>query len=163
MNIHQEGCMRSTQQQLGTWEPSQHSLEDRAKPGEPVSRWLVAGGPVCTHWLLASSPACGGPLSFSCRRAFKSFVFWDVTPCSPTKVNGRSRGTYLHFQELRVREGRNKHKQTGSRVGCALLRGCHEHSALPITVRVSNIETFSPYLTGNTLRLRYKAQPVNAV
>jgi hypothetical protein len=27
----------------------------------------------------------------------------------------------------------------------------------------NNIYKFSPYLTGNTLRLRYKAQPVNAV
>jgi hypothetical protein len=26
-----------------------------------------------------------------------------------------------------------------------------------------NIYKFSPYLTGNTLRLRYKAQPINAV
>jgi hypothetical protein len=34
---------------VATWEPSQHSLEDRGKPREPVSRWPVAGAPVCTH------------------------------------------------------------------------------------------------------------------
>jgi hypothetical protein len=28
---------------------------------------------------------------------------------------------------------------------------------------INNIWEFSPYLTGNTLRHRYKAQPVNAV
>jgi hypothetical protein len=28
---------------------------------------------------------------------------------------------------------------------------------------VNYMYNFSPYLTGNTLRLRYKAQPVNAV
>jgi hypothetical protein len=28
---------------------------------------------------------------------------------------------------------------------------------------LNNIQNFSPYLTGNTLRLGYKAQPVNAV
>jgi hypothetical protein len=32
------------------------------------------------------------------------------------------------------------------------------------TIRnTNNIQRFSPYLTGNTLYLRYKAQPVNAV
>jgi hypothetical protein len=31
------------------------------------------------------------------------------------------------------------------------------------TENTNNIQTFSSYLTGNTLRLRYKAQPVNAV
>jgi hypothetical protein len=35
--------MRSLQQQLGIWEPSQHLLEDRGKPRKPVSRWPVAG------------------------------------------------------------------------------------------------------------------------
>jgi hypothetical protein len=31
------------------------------------------------------------------------------------------------------------------------------------TVYINNIYEFSPYLTGNTLRHHYKAQPVNAV
>jgi hypothetical protein len=31
------GCVRSSQQQLGTWEPSQHLLEGRGKPRKPVS------------------------------------------------------------------------------------------------------------------------------
>jgi hypothetical protein len=34
-------------QQLGTWEPSQHLLEDRGKPRKPVSRWPVAGPSGC--------------------------------------------------------------------------------------------------------------------
>jgi hypothetical protein len=33
--------MRSMQEQLGIWEPSQHLLEDRGKPRKPVSRWPV--------------------------------------------------------------------------------------------------------------------------
>jgi hypothetical protein len=37
------GCMRSTQWRLGTWEPSQLLLEDRAKPRKPGSIWPVAG------------------------------------------------------------------------------------------------------------------------
>jgi hypothetical protein len=32
-----------------------------------------------------------------------------------------------------------------------------------LTYRLNNIYKFSAYFTGNTLRLRYKAQPVNAV
>jgi hypothetical protein len=35
--------MRSTQWQLRSWEPPQHSLKDRGKPEEPVSRRLIAG------------------------------------------------------------------------------------------------------------------------
>jgi hypothetical protein len=35
--------MRSTQWQLGTWEPSQHLLKDRVKPIKPVFKWPVAG------------------------------------------------------------------------------------------------------------------------
>jgi hypothetical protein len=34
--------MRSMQQQLGTWEPSQHLLKDRGKPRKPVSSWPEA-------------------------------------------------------------------------------------------------------------------------
>jgi hypothetical protein len=34
---------------------------------------------------------------------------------------------------------------------------------LKIEFLLRNIYKFSPYLTGNTSRLRYKAQPVNAV
>jgi hypothetical protein len=35
--------MRSTQYQLGTWEPSQHLLVDRGKQRNLVSRWSLAG------------------------------------------------------------------------------------------------------------------------
>jgi hypothetical protein len=36
-------------------------------------------------------------------------------------------------------------------------------SPLQIEILLNNIFEFSPYLTRNKLRLRYKAQPVNAV
>jgi hypothetical protein len=39
---------------------------------------------------------------------------------------------------------------------------CENHTEHTNTLP-NNIEEFSSYLTGNTLRLRYKAQPVNAV
>jgi hypothetical protein len=33
----------------------------------------------------------------------KSSIFWDITPCSPLKVNRRFGGTYrLHIQGLRT-------------------------------------------------------------
>jgi hypothetical protein len=35
--LNREGCLRSTQLQLGTWKPFQHLLEDRGKPRKPVS------------------------------------------------------------------------------------------------------------------------------
>jgi hypothetical protein len=41
--LNMEGCMNSTQQQLGNWKPSKHFLVDREKPRKPVSRWLVVG------------------------------------------------------------------------------------------------------------------------
>jgi hypothetical protein len=39
----------------------------------------------------------------------KSTVFWDMTPCSPLKVNRRFGGTYrLHFQGRRINQTRNQ-------------------------------------------------------
>jgi hypothetical protein len=33
----------------------------------------------------------------------KSTIFWDITPCTPLKINGRIRGTYLlHLQGRRI-------------------------------------------------------------
>jgi hypothetical protein len=38
----------------------------------------------------------------------ESTIFWDITPCSPLKVNGRFGGTYhLYLQGRRIREARN--------------------------------------------------------
>jgi hypothetical protein len=42
-----EGLHEKQQQQLGTWEPSQHLFKDRGKPRKPVSRWPVAGFSGC--------------------------------------------------------------------------------------------------------------------
>jgi hypothetical protein len=42
-NVNLEGCIKSMQQQLGTWEPSQYSSDDRGKPTKPESRWTVVG------------------------------------------------------------------------------------------------------------------------
>jgi hypothetical protein len=39
----------------------------------------------------------------------KSTIFWDITPCSPLKVNRRFGGTYsLHLQGRRIRRARNQ-------------------------------------------------------
>jgi hypothetical protein len=56
--------MRCAQEQLGTWEPSQHLLEDRGKPSKPARRLPVAGhsGYIVTpsqepgKWRLQKSP-----------------------------------------------------------------------------------------------------------
>jgi hypothetical protein len=41
--------------------------------------------------------------------AMKSSIFWDITPCSPKKVNRRFEGIYrLHVQGGRVSQIRNK-------------------------------------------------------
>jgi hypothetical protein len=43
-----------------------------------------------------------------------SSVFWDITPCSPLKVNRRLRGTYrLHLQGLRITEQEHRVKAGG--------------------------------------------------
>jgi hypothetical protein len=39
----------------------------------------------------------------------------------------------------------------------------HSDSLIPVTFLLNNILKFSSYLTGNTLRFRYKRQPVIAV
>jgi hypothetical protein len=38
----------------------------------------------------------------------KSSVFWDITPCSPLKVNWCFEGTCLHFQSQRISQARNQ-------------------------------------------------------
>jgi hypothetical protein len=39
----------------------------------------------------------------------KSTIFWDITPCSPLKVNRRFGGTYhLHLQGRRISRARNQ-------------------------------------------------------
>jgi hypothetical protein len=43
----------------------------------------------------------------------KGSIFWNLTACSPFKVNRRFEGTYrLHLQCRRIREGRNQHEAT---------------------------------------------------
>jgi hypothetical protein len=39
----------------------------------------------------------------------------------------------------------------------------NSYRPLKIEILLSNKNIFNPYLSGNTLRLRYKAQPVNAI
>jgi hypothetical protein len=43
----------------------------------------------------------------------KSATFWDITPCSPLKINRRFRGTYcLHLQGRRISQARNQGKSS---------------------------------------------------
>jgi hypothetical protein len=42
-------------------------------------------------------------------KGMKSTIFWDITPCSPLKVNGRFTGTYrVHIQGLGISPARNQ-------------------------------------------------------
>jgi hypothetical protein len=56
--------MRNIQQQLGTWEPSLHLLEDTGRPRKPVLRWPVAGPSVYTRTLTSSQQEYRGRLKF---------------------------------------------------------------------------------------------------
>jgi hypothetical protein len=43
------------------------------------------------------------------RNNLKSFTFWDITPCSPSKVNRRFGGTCrLHLQGQRISQARSQ-------------------------------------------------------
>jgi hypothetical protein len=45
------------------------------------------------------------------RNISKSSLFWDITQCSPLKVNRRFGGTCrLHFQGRRISQARNQHE-----------------------------------------------------
>jgi hypothetical protein len=49
----------------------------------------------------------------------KSSIYWDVTPCSPLKVNRRFGETYsLHLQGRRISRARNQHKED-TKQGCS--------------------------------------------
>jgi hypothetical protein len=43
----------------------------------------------------------------------KSSVFWDITPCSPLKINRRfGRTCHLHLQGRRISQARNQHESS---------------------------------------------------
>jgi hypothetical protein len=54
-------------------------------------------------------------------------IFWDITPCSPLKINGRIRGTYLlHFQGRRISWARNQEDEGDVSPKCRLtFNGLH--------------------------------------
>jgi hypothetical protein len=46
---------------------------------------------------------------FSTYQRFKCTIFWDITPCSPLKVNRRFGGTYrLHLQGRKISRAQNQ-------------------------------------------------------
>jgi hypothetical protein len=52
----------------------------------------------------------------------KSSIFWDITPCSPLKVNWRFGGTCrLHLQGQRISKARNKRERWWQAKLCLLL------------------------------------------
>jgi hypothetical protein len=53
----------------------------------------------------------------------KSSTFWDITPCSPLKVNWRFWGTCcFHLQGRRVSQARNQHEASSKQsFTCCLL------------------------------------------
>jgi hypothetical protein len=51
----------------------------------------------------------------------KSYVFWDVTPCIPLKINWSFGGTwYLHLQDRRISQARNQ-REAGNKQSSDLL------------------------------------------
>jgi hypothetical protein len=47
--------------------------------------------------------------------ATKSYMFWNITPCSPVKVNRRFGGIYrLHPQGRGLSQARNQHEAGNS-------------------------------------------------
>jgi hypothetical protein len=43
----------------------------------------------------------------------KSTILWDITPCSPLRVNRRFGGTYrLHLQDRKIGEAKNQREST---------------------------------------------------
>jgi hypothetical protein len=49
--------------------------------------------------------------TYTNRISMKSFVFWDIPPWSPLKVNRYFGGTYrLHLQSRRISQARNQHE-----------------------------------------------------
>jgi hypothetical protein len=47
----------------------------------------------------------------------KSTIFWDITPCSPLKVNRRFGGTYRQKKETSVKAGGQKSNQLAGILG----------------------------------------------
>jgi hypothetical protein len=57
----------------------------------------------------------------------KSSIFWDITLCSPLKVNQRLGGTcHLHVQDRRISQERNQHEAEL----CYLLVSCFTYSSI---------------------------------
>jgi hypothetical protein len=128
----------------------------------------------------------------------KSYIFWDITQCSPLKVNRHFGGICsFHLQGRRVYQARNQRKAgrkqslaysstlnmeatCSSKTSADFQRTTRRYfpedrtlhnrfeklkwyNPLKTEFLLNNIWRFSSYITGNTLRLRYKAQTVNAV
>jgi hypothetical protein len=56
----------------------------------------------------------------------KSYIFWDIMPCSHLKINGRFGGKYrLQLQDGRINQARNQHETVSAwclfRVGFLLV------------------------------------------
>jgi hypothetical protein len=52
----------------------------------------------------------------------KNYIFWDITPCSPLKVNRHFGGTcHIHRLGRRVNQVRNQYKAGGKQILLSLL------------------------------------------
>jgi hypothetical protein len=40
----------------------------------------------------------------------KSYIFWNITPCNPLKINQHFRRTFLSLQYGTIRQARNQHE-----------------------------------------------------
>jgi hypothetical protein len=60
----------------------------------------------------------------------KSSIFWDITPCSPLKVNRRfGRTCRCHLQVGRMIQGRNKSEAGRLLAACFMLVSCLDYSS----------------------------------
>jgi hypothetical protein len=48
----------------------------------------------------------------------KTYIFWDITPCSPLKVSRRFGGICHHLQRWRVSQDRNQHATGSKKITC---------------------------------------------
>jgi hypothetical protein len=76
--------------------------------------------------------------------AMKSTIFWDITPCSPLKVNRRFGGTYRHhLQDLIISRGRNQRESRWqAEPFCLSWRYIPEDSILQDLITLSYLTNF---------------------
>jgi hypothetical protein len=81
-------------------------------------------------------------------------IFWDITPCSPPKVNWRFGGTCgLHLQSRRIKQARNQHEAGSKQRDYFMLVSCVAYSpTLKIDMFIRNVGEFQTDYTASYSR-----------